>query len=337
MDLCCRRTGARGEANDRWPKRQVGVPWAFGAGRREADGLFTSEELFAELVDSPLPRPGRLRLPPGPIRVQVSDPARPLLAVPAETPIPSPSDTGTDVEDAFNRLGSEPSGRWCSGRRRRSSTTRKPGCRGGAPHERQATRHRSEDALGPGVDLASVAESAIQEKPAEPARPTPPPRPAPAREPSWRDDRFGPYQLIDRVAIGGMAEVFKAKRAGVEGFEKIVAVKRILPHLSENKEFLEMFVDEAKMVAGLAHPNIVQIFDLGRIEKSYYIAMEYVTGATCARSCAAPARRACACRSTCRCASRARCAPRSSTRTARRTTRAGRCRSSTATSARRTS
>ena len=75
-----------------------------------------------------------------------------------------------------------------------------------------------------------------------------------------------------------MAEVFKAKRAGVEGFEKIVAVKRILPHLSENKEFLDMFVDEAKMVAGLAHPNIVQIFDLGRIEKSYYIAMEYVHG-----------------------------------------------------------
>ena len=61
-----------------------------------------------------------------------------------------------------------------------------------------------------------------------------------------------------------MAEVFKAKRAGVEGFEKIVALKRILPHLSDNKEFLDMFVDEAKMVAGLAHPNIVQIFDLGQ-------------------------------------------------------------------------
>ena len=66
--------------------------------------------------------------------------------------------------------------------------------------------------------------------------------------------------------------MFKAKRSGVEGFEKIVALKRILPHLSENKEFLDMFVDEAKMVAGLTHPNIVQIFDLGRIETSYYIA-----------------------------------------------------------------
>ena len=75
-----------------------------------------------------------------------------------------------------------------------------------------------------------------------------------------------------------MAEVFKAKRTGVEGFEKVVAVKRILPHLSDNKEFVDMFIDEAKMVAGLAHPNIVQISDLGKLEKSYYIAMEYVHG-----------------------------------------------------------
>jgi serine/threonine protein kinase len=83
---------------------------------------------------------------------------------------------------------------------------------------------------------------------------------------------------VQRIALGGMAEVFKAKRSGVEGFEKVVAVKRILPHLSDNKEFVDMFVDEAKMVAGLTHPNIVQIFDLGKIEKSYYIAMEYVQG-----------------------------------------------------------
>ena len=75
-----------------------------------------------------------------------------------------------------------------------------------------------------------------------------------------------------------MAEVFRAKRSGVEGFEKVVAVKRILPHLSDNKEFVDMFIDEAKMVAGLTHPNIVQIFDLGKIDRSYYIAMEYVHG-----------------------------------------------------------
>ncbi|MFI5184487.1 MAG: serine/threonine protein kinase, partial [Vicinamibacteria bacterium] len=91
-------------------------------------------------------------------------------------------------------------------------------------------------------------------------------------------DAFGPYRLLERIAAGGMAEVFRAKRTGVEGFEKVLAVKRILPHLSDNKEFVEMFIDEAKMVAGLAHPNIVQIFDLGRIDRTYFIAMEYIQG-----------------------------------------------------------
>ena len=127
----------------------------------------------------------------------------------------------------------------------------------------------------PGSTCAVLAESAIAE--ATPASAEPRPARKRARG-AWRDDSYGPYQLLDRIAVGGMAEVFKAKRSGVEGFEKIVAVKRILPHLSDNKEFVDMFVDEAKMVAGLTHPNIVQIFDLGRIEKSYYIAMEYVHG-----------------------------------------------------------
>ncbi len=89
---------------------------------------------------------------------------------------------------------------------------------------------------------------------------------------------YGRYYLLERVAVGGMAEVFRAKRKGVEGFEKVVAVKRILPHLSANKEFVEMFIAEAKMVASLSHPNIAQIFDLGKIEDSYYIAMEFVQG-----------------------------------------------------------
>ena len=75
-----------------------------------------------------------------------------------------------------------------------------------------------------------------------------------------------------------MAEVFRAKREGVEGFEKIVAVKRILPHLSNNAEFVEMFIAEAKIVASLTHPNIAQIFDLGKIDASYFIAMECVEG-----------------------------------------------------------
>jgi tRNA A-37 threonylcarbamoyl transferase component Bud32 len=99
----------------------------------------------------------------------------------------------------------------------------------------------------------------------------------PAGEPTGAAN-YGQYLLLDRVAVGGMAEVFRGKRKGVEGFEKVVAVKRILPHLSDNKGFVEMFIDEAKMVAGLSHPNIVQIFELGKIDDTYFIAMEYVDG-----------------------------------------------------------
>ena len=89
---------------------------------------------------------------------------------------------------------------------------------------------------------------------------------------------FGQYELIEAIATGGMAEVFKARMRGVEGFQKIVAIKRILPHLTDNDEFVTMFIDEAKLAAQLQHPNIIHIYDLGKIERSYYIAMEYIDG-----------------------------------------------------------
>lgn len=90
--------------------------------------------------------------------------------------------------------------------------------------------------------------------------------------------RFGDYVLAQKIAEGGMAEVFLAKRRGVEGFEKIVAIKRILPELSWNRDFVSMFINEAKIAARLSHPNIVQIFDFGKIDNYYFIAMEYVHG-----------------------------------------------------------
>ncbi len=89
---------------------------------------------------------------------------------------------------------------------------------------------------------------------------------------------FGNYELLKKIATGGMAELFLAKQSGVEGFQKLVAIKKILPHLSEYEDFVEMFIDEAKVAAQLNHQNIAQIYDLGVINKSYYIAMEYVHG-----------------------------------------------------------
>jgi serine/threonine protein kinase len=84
--------------------------------------------------------------------------------------------------------------------------------------------------------------------------------------------------LLDRISVGGMAEVFKAKSYGVEGFEKIIAIKRILPTMGEDRDFIKMFIDEAKIAGQLAHANICQIFELGRIDGSHFIAMEYIWG-----------------------------------------------------------
>ncbi|RLB54324.1 MAG: protein kinase, partial [Deltaproteobacteria bacterium] len=75
-----------------------------------------------------------------------------------------------------------------------------------------------------------------------------------------------------------MAEIHIAKQRGMEGFEKIVVIKTILPHLVSNQEFVQMFLDEARIAARLTHPNIVQIYDLGRVANNYFIAMEYVQG-----------------------------------------------------------
>ena len=75
-----------------------------------------------------------------------------------------------------------------------------------------------------------------------------------------------------------MAEVFKAKSFGEAGFERLVAVKRILPSIAEDQEFIAMFVDEAKLAVQLTHPNIAQIFELGKVGEAYFIALEYVGG-----------------------------------------------------------
>jgi len=135
--------------------------------------------------------------------------------------------------------------------------------------------------------------------PAAVAPPAPVPVPAPApigasvalnpavtqRIPVFADEgsdqpgeRFGQYTLLERIAVGGMAEVWKARMRGVEGFQKTVAIKRILPHMTDNAEFVGMFIDEAKLAAQLTHPNIVHIYDLGKLGRDYYIAMEYVDG-----------------------------------------------------------
>jgi len=90
--------------------------------------------------------------------------------------------------------------------------------------------------------------------------------------------RFGKYTLVAKLATGGMAEIFLARLHGDGGFEKLVCIKRILPHLAKDPQFVAMFLDEARVAARISHPNVCQVFELGECEGQYYIAMEYLEG-----------------------------------------------------------
>ncbi len=89
---------------------------------------------------------------------------------------------------------------------------------------------------------------------------------------------LGRYQLLALLATGGMAEIYLARQTGIGGFQKLVVVKKILPHLARDERFVEMFFDEARIAAQLNHPNVVQIYDLGKADDDYFIAMEYLEG-----------------------------------------------------------
>ncbi|GEM_PF-1057297 len=91
-------------------------------------------------------------------------------------------------------------------------------------------------------------------------------------------ERYGEYELLAQFARGGMAEIFLARRIGVEGFERELVVKRMLPKLAVDESCVRMFLDEARLTAGLQHPNIAQVIDLGRVDDTYFIAMELVDG-----------------------------------------------------------
>jgi serine/threonine protein kinase len=94
---------------------------------------------------------------------------------------------------------------------------------------------------------------------------------------------FGDYHLLEKIATGGMAEVYRARAYGLAGFEKILVIKKVLASLAKDSEFLELFIDEAKIAVQLMHVNIVQVFELGEVNNHYYMAMEYVHGLDLAR------------------------------------------------------
>src|ERR1041384_1607603 len=91
--------------------------------------------------------------------------------------------------------------------------------------------------------------------------------------------KFGQYELLERIAVGGMAEVYRGRVAGAEGFEKLVAIKRILPPYARDERFISMLLTEARIHSALSHRNIVQIHDLGiSVDGEYFIVLEYIEG-----------------------------------------------------------
>ena len=89
---------------------------------------------------------------------------------------------------------------------------------------------------------------------------------------------FGRYLLLDKVAAGGMAEVWRGKITGEASFQKIVAIKKILPHVAEDEDFITMFTDEALITASMQHANIGQVYEFSKVADVYFIAMEYISG-----------------------------------------------------------
>ena len=91
------------------------------------------------------------------------------------------------------------------------------------------------------------------------------------------------YELVAEIATGGMATVFLARLSGAGGFQRFVAIKRLHPHLAKENEFVQMFLDEARLAAGIHHPNVVPILEVGTSDRGYYLVMEYIEGDTLAR------------------------------------------------------
>jgi len=130
---------------------------------------------------------------------------------------------------------------------------------------------------------SSGKEPAPAERPPEPPQsdrepPSHDPAPTPKGPVPSTGDTFGQYMIEEHIATGGMADVYKARMMGMEGFQKTVAIKRIISSLTDSDDFVRMFIDEAKLAAQLSHSNIIQIFDLGKVDRSHYIAMEFIEG-----------------------------------------------------------
>lgn len=125
-------------------------------------------------------------------------------------------------------------------------------------------------------ELHNAPDSAVEPGEYEKTAPIHPSEPA--GEDGVHGERFGKYVLVGEIAVGGMAEVFLGVKQGLEGFLKVVVLKRVLPHFTDNAQFIRMFIDEARIAARLDHPNIVRTYEFGELDGQFYTVMEYLPG-----------------------------------------------------------
>ena len=255
-----------------------------------ATATFTSNEIFGDILDDDKPvvkkttSSGASRSTEGDVDKMLADtlsglrpsrrkdaPAAPTVVntptpVPPTQSVPKPK-TASGTSEVDKMLADTLSGLEKSSRKPTSAgTTPRPA----TPAQPETPRFNTEKMSAYAPDRVPVSQPVFGQQQAEAAK---------IEEDEPADGiKFGQYVLVEKIATGGMAEVWKARMRGVEGFQKIVAIKKILPHLSDNQDFIEMFIDEAKLAAQLNHNNIIHIYDLGKIQSSYYIAMEYIDG-----------------------------------------------------------
>jgi TonB family protein len=241
----------------------------------------TSSDIFSELLDELTADAAAKKRPAAP-------PPAPAPEAPAAPSPPPPAARMAGESDMDKRLRDTLSGLMLA---KPAAAPRAPADKTPPPAASAPTPPAPRPRLSSDTDVDRMIEdtlSGLSMPKARPAVSTPPPASVPpprrreepaAAVPSSGPDHFGQYEILERIAAGGMAELYKAKRTGVEGFQKIVAIKKILPHLADDEAFVTMFADEAKLAAQLNHPNIIHIYDLGKIQAGgYFIAMEYVDG-----------------------------------------------------------
>ena len=277
-------------AKDSWSASLRASMTAFGPGAQK----FTAEDLFGDILaemEAPEPAPR-----PRPVAAPAAPPASPASPAPSalsalfakimEDP-EQPPVVATLRDDGYTLSGiagiQDPFGPSAGIAPPASRAAVKPAGpalnpSGPAVNRASPALNPASPALNPPVNAASPSVNAPRPAAATPRPPAAAPTPEVAPPLEAALEEFGNYYLLEKIAVGGMAELFKARQRGVHDFEKIVAIKRILPHFSDNDEFVRMFIDEAKLAAQLTHPNIAQIFDLGKASGFYYIAMEFVDG-----------------------------------------------------------